>query len=98
MSGVFNYGIGGKTKFATLYNWNYKNHTDFFLDHCSYINESLGDFLKVDNPPSRVKLFVADFCRVVTLQYVGEENVEGILGYKYVLGEYALDNGKKKFS
>ncbi|XP_067010074.2 protein croquemort [Anabrus simplex] len=76
-----------------LSRWNGGNTTKFFPGPCGHVNGSAGELW----PPRRTKedtvaMFSPDLCRSIEFQYLDEQTVHGISGYRYSGGADLLDN------
>ncbi|XP_975231.1 protein croquemort isoform X2 [Tribolium castaneum] len=90
--GIFNMGTGINSTFGRLYSWNYWTQTPYYEGSCAMVNGSAGEFFtKLDN--KSISFFSPDLCRTMTLRYSGQSVVNNILGNKYVVDSYMLDNG-----
>lgn len=85
-------GVDGQL--GRLYEWKGSNRTSFYLDKCSDIDGSAGEFFPQNlNKDSIVKFFSSDLCRPVELEYEKDVEIHNIVGYKYSAGDRFLDNG-----
>ena len=89
--GILNMETGTNSPFGTLNSWNYWTKTRYFDGNCGKVEGSSGD--RFDASGNTIKMFFSELCRFLELEYVGETEVDGIVGKKYVLGGRALDNG-----
>lgn len=96
--GVINIGTGADdiSKVGQLYNWNYKNRSSNFEGKCGELYgtmaEGFAPFLSRD---TTLSFFVPEVCRSVTFEYLEDNEIMGIPGYRYFLGEKTVDNGTK---
>lgn len=86
-------GTGVNTTFGRLYSWNNWTQTPYFEGNCAMVNGSAGEFFTNINNES-ISFFSPDLCRTMTLRYSGKSLVNNILGNKYIVDDYMLDNGK----
>ena len=93
--GVYNMKTTAGDDFATLTAWNYKNHSSFFSGRCGQIYGSGGEIFPRHVKPTFISLFSAEMCRTAQLNYVKNETVNGIFGYKFSVGDQIFDNGSK---
>lgn len=74
--------------------WNYRDRTDFYSGPCGRINGSAGEFYPPkQNKTAGIAFFSPDMCRSMSFEYAEEQEVNGIVGYKYSAGRKMVDNG-----
>lgn len=79
-----------------LLQWNYDNEVKKRNKKCNKIRGSIGDLFKPNwKKNETLKFFFSDICRPLVLDYAGNVHVNGVLGYKFVLGDSMFDNGKQ---
>lgn len=94
--GHFNMETGEEdiSRIGLVRSWNFKNRSDFFEDECGEVRGTIGDLY----PPGQkkhtsVKMFSAEFCKPLQLDYSEDTEVEGVPGYVYVGSKSLMDNG-----
>ncbi|XP_069695590.1 protein croquemort-like isoform X2 [Periplaneta americana] len=94
--GMYNMETGAEdiSRVGQLQQWNYDNRTDFYEAECGLVNGSAGELF----PPGQtrdkpVQMFSSDLCRSISFEYSEDTEVEGIPGYRFVLGKRLVDNG-----
>lgn len=85
-------GTGNNTTFGRLYSWNYWTYSPYYEGNCAKINGSAGEFFVKPDKES-ISFFSPDLCRTMVLKFAGQTLVKNILGNKYVVDNYMLDNG-----
>ncbi|KAF5307097.1 hypothetical protein FQR65_LT07156 [Abscondita terminalis] len=75
--------------------WNYNDSLSQFEGSCSSLKGSAGELYPRKLTKDYISVFVPQICRLLKFQYVDTVLVDGIPGYKYILGDAALDNGTK---
>lgn len=80
-SALINVGTGNGTNFGKLYQVNGKNQ---------FGDASAGDYFESPLDKTNIKVYIPDFCRELVLEYVEDETVHGIIGYKYIMSNATL--------
>lgn len=93
--GVYNMKTTAGDEFATLKNWNYVNQSSFFEGACGKIYGSGGEIFPRNLKPTFISLFSPEMCRTGRFNFVKNETVKGIPGYKFVVGDEVFDNGAR---
>ncbi|KAK4875496.1 hypothetical protein RN001_011918 [Aquatica leii] len=83
----------GKHGTFNVRQWNYNNSLPQFDGSCSKLHGSAGELYPHKITPDYINVFIPQICRVVKMQYEQNVLVDGILGYKFVIGNSTLDNG-----
>ncbi|KAL9923642.1 protein peste-like [Glossina fuscipes fuscipes] len=87
-------GADGVNSYGQLKFVNGKNHTKHVPSGCSQVRGSSGELQRVNLEKYKpIEYYVADFCRRFWLEYDNEVIVDGVLGYRYKMGNMILDNG-----
>ncbi|KAF5308096.1 hypothetical protein FQR65_LT00638 [Abscondita terminalis] len=87
-------GIDDISLLGMMNKWNGLSTTNAYEGPCSLINGSSGELY----PPIRSErqdIFLADVCGSITLQHDDYQNVNGIIGHRFVSTDYTFDNGSK---
>lgn len=95
--GLFNIetGANGIDVFGSVRNWNAKNHTGFYPDHCGNVVGSGGDFWPPRTTKDPVTIFTPDLCRYLPFQYTDEVLINDVRGFHYEVGKQLIDNGEE---
>nr|WAB51700.1 scavenger receptor 14 [Harmonia axyridis] len=92
--GTFNIGTGHGTKqLGMLFNWNEKNHTNFYGSSCNTVEGAAVDFFTDNIEKQTIFIYNPELCRRFPLDFVGKSTVHGIEGYRFEVGDSLLDNG-----
>lgn len=86
-------GTGVNSTLGKIYHWNYETKTDFFHQNCSDVSGFSGQFFNQNLDPEAVLTFSPEMRRKAGLHFMGTQTVNGLLGYKYGLGDEIFDNG-----
>uniref|UniRef100_A0A1B0FQW6 Uncharacterized protein n=1 Tax=Glossina morsitans morsitans TaxID=37546 RepID=A0A1B0FQW6_GLOMM len=87
-------GADGVNSYGQLKFVNGRNHTKHVPSGCSQVRGSSGELQRVNLVKYEpIEYYVADFCRRFWLEYDDEVMVDGVLGYRYKMGNMILDNG-----
>lgn len=78
--------------FGQQLTWNYKNHTDFYRGHCNDVRGSAGEFYPLNIKKTKIVLYSAELCKYAELEFVREEEIKGVLGYRFT-ADNIFDNG-----
>lgn len=93
INGVFNVGDGNKYKLTEFLNWNHENRTPYATDSCNRVVGSTGEIFYRPVTEDKVVLFSTEACRYVTMEYVEDEEFDGIVCRKFRMGPAFFDNG-----
>ncbi|XP_055608808.1 protein peste-like [Uranotaenia lowii] len=94
--GVFNMDIGkdDSSKYGMIKAWNYKTQAPFADGECGKFRGFNGEIfptkLRKDQP---LKIFTPEMCRMVSFEFEQEEDVHGVIGYRFVGNARTVDNG-----
>lgn len=83
------------TKLGTIQKFNYLDHNRHYTDECSKVFGSTGELFAPLRSRDSIELFTPDMCRTIPFDYEKDVTVHGITGYRYSVGDRALDNGVK---
>ncbi|XP_075153536.1 protein peste-like [Haematobia irritans] len=87
-------GVGDIDKLGQLVKWKGKNYTDAFDEECNAVRGSPGEFQKRHlKRHESIEYFFNDFCRALTMDYIDDVIIDGILGYRYHISPSSFDNG-----
>ncbi|XP_071050498.1 protein croquemort-like isoform X1 [Onthophagus taurus] len=86
IDGVFNMYSSGEN-FGHMKNWNYKSNMSIYHDDCDKIKGPAGEMFGPNRKRNQIGFFSTDICRYVQLDYVKDEEINGIQGYRYELGD-----------
>ncbi|KAF5278410.1 hypothetical protein FQA39_LY05899 [Lamprigera yunnana] len=75
--------------------WNYNSSIPQFEGSCSNLHGSSGELYPHKISKDYISVFIPQICRIIKFEYAENVLIDGILGYKYVIGEETLDNGTK---
>ncbi|KAF7273084.1 hypothetical protein GWI33_014178 [Rhynchophorus ferrugineus] len=84
--------IKNDQNFGKQLTWNYKNRTNFYQGHCSDVRGSAGEFYPLNIKKSKIVLYSSELCKYAELEFVREEIIKGVLGYRFT-GDNIFDNG-----
>ena len=87
-------GTGVNSTFGEIKTWEGVKRTPFFDGSCGSVYGSAGQYFPRNLQKDVIKLFSSDLRRSVNMTFEEEEIVWGMLGYKYMMDDRALDNGK----
>ncbi|XP_058827712.1 protein peste-like [Topomyia yanbarensis] len=94
--GVFNMDSGkdDSSQYGLIRAWNYKTKADFADGDCGKFRGFTGDIfptkIRKDRP---LGIFTPEMCRMVSFEFEREEDVYGVVGYRFVGSERTVDNG-----
>ena len=87
-------GTGVNSTFGQIDSWSGYQRTPFFNSPCNEVYGSAGQFFERNLKKDSVKVFSTDLRRSVNLTFDREEIVAGVVGYRYIVDDRLLDNGK----
>lgn len=94
--GVYNMANGADGNFEIV-RWNYDNVTPYFNGSCANVHGSGGELYSANLSKDYIGIFLSHICRYIRFDFEEEVVVNGILGYKYSIGDGVLDNGEYYF-
>lgn len=74
---------------------NYENHTDFYKGQCNEIRGSASEFYPLNIKKTKLVFYSSELCKVAELDFVREEVIKGVLGYRFTADDI-FDNGTKR--
>lgn len=90
--GVFEMNTKNDKNFGRQLTWNYRNSTSFYTGQCNEIRGSAGEFYPLNVKKTKLVLFSSELCKYAELEFVKEEVIKGVLGYKFT-ADNIFDNG-----
>lgn len=93
--GHFTMGLGGDHTMGSMDQWNHRKDSPFYEGKCGEIVGSAGEFFPQHLSKEPLGIFNSEICRTLYVDFEKENEVHGVNGYRYVLGDSFFDNGTK---
>lgn len=92
--GLFNMRTNARN-IGQIASWDGYSNTPFYDGECGKVHGSGGEIYGPNLKPDSISFFQSDCCRNMKLDFIRNETVNGILGYRYEASDSLLDNGDK---